>query len=136
MSWRFWWLQYEGHIRNFTTCGWANFSLKPVKGAQTNAIVVKQWYCLDFPKYPWEKANTPLKMVDATVSTFEGVLEKFRSEAPKNKANLILFLADKDPSTSLSWCPGIFFIFYIYFFGCLFSNYIWYVEYVSRVPYN
>ena len=75
-------------------------------------------------------------MVDATVSTFDGVLEKFRSEAPKNKANLILFLADKDPSTSLSWCPGIFFIFYIYFFGCLFSNYIWYVEYVSRVPYN
>ncbi|GFY90447.1 thioredoxin superfamily protein [Actinidia rufa] len=47
----------------------------------------------------------PLKMVDATVDTFDGVLEKFRSEAANNKANLILFLADKDPSTSLSWCP-------------------------------
>ncbi|KAF2293631.1 hypothetical protein GH714_003529 [Hevea brasiliensis] len=47
----------------------------------------------------------PLKLLDATVSTFDGVFEKFRSEAPKNKANLILFLADKDPSTNLSWCP-------------------------------
>ncbi|XP_057496111.1 thioredoxin-like protein Clot [Actinidia eriantha] len=47
----------------------------------------------------------PLKMVDATVDTFDSVLEKFRSEAANNKANLILFLADKDPSTSLSWCP-------------------------------
>ncbi|KAL3004195.1 hypothetical protein AAZX31_08G149300 [Glycine max] len=46
-----------------------------------------------------------LKVLDATVSSFDGVFEKFRSEAPKNKANLILFLADKDPSTSLSWCP-------------------------------
>lgn len=50
----------------------------------------------------------PLKQSDATVSTFDGVFEKFRSESPKNKANLILFLADKDPSTSLSWCPGTF----------------------------
>ncbi|KAM7508984.1 hypothetical protein LguiA_019437 [Lonicera macranthoides] len=47
----------------------------------------------------------PLKMVDATISTFDGVFEKFKSEASKNKANFILFLADKDPSTSLSWCP-------------------------------
>ncbi|KAK9282977.1 hypothetical protein L1049_011202 [Liquidambar formosana] len=47
----------------------------------------------------------PLKMVDATVSSFDQVFEKFRSEAPNNKANLILFLADKDPATSLSWCP-------------------------------
>ncbi|XP_062174780.1 thioredoxin-like protein Clot [Alnus glutinosa] len=47
----------------------------------------------------------PLKLLDATVSSFESVFEKFRSEAPQNKANLILFLADKDPSTSLSWCP-------------------------------
>ena len=49
----------------------------------------------------------PLKLVDATVSSFDIVFEKFRSEAPKNKANLILFLADKDPSTNLSWCPGL-----------------------------
>ncbi|XP_057978730.1 thioredoxin-like protein Clot [Malania oleifera] len=47
----------------------------------------------------------PLKTLDATVSSFDNVFEKFRTEAPKNKANLILFLADKDPSTSLSWCP-------------------------------
>ncbi|KAI8545778.1 hypothetical protein RHMOL_Rhmol07G0064700 [Rhododendron molle] len=47
----------------------------------------------------------PMKTVDATVATFDGVFEKFRSEAHKNKANLILFLADIDPSTSLSWCP-------------------------------
>ena len=135
MSWRFWWLQYEGHIRNFTTCGWANFSLKPIKGAQPIAIVIKQWYCLVSQNTPAKKRVRRWKWW-TPVSTFEGVLEKFRSEAPKNKANLILFLADKDPSTSLSWCPGIFFIFYFYFFGCLFSNYIWYVEYVSRVPYN
>uniref|UniRef100_A0A7N2R2A0 Thioredoxin domain-containing protein n=1 Tax=Quercus lobata TaxID=97700 RepID=A0A7N2R2A0_QUELO len=48
----------------------------------------------------------PMKQLDATVSNFDTVFEKFRSEAPNNKANLILFLADKDPSTSLSWCPG------------------------------
>ncbi|XP_057511512.1 thioredoxin-like protein Clot [Actinidia eriantha] len=47
----------------------------------------------------------PLKIADAAVGTFDGVFEQFRSEAEKNKANLILFLADKDPSTSLSWCP-------------------------------
>ncbi|PON52807.1 Thioredoxin-like fold containing protein [Parasponia andersonii] len=47
----------------------------------------------------------PLTSLDATVSNLESVFEKFRSEASKNKANLILFLADKDPSTSLSWCP-------------------------------
>ncbi|XP_044493112.1 thioredoxin-like protein Clot [Mangifera indica] len=47
----------------------------------------------------------PLKLSNATVSSFDKVFEKFRSEAPNHKANLILFLADKDPSTSLSWCP-------------------------------
>ncbi|XP_007052588.2 PREDICTED: thioredoxin-like protein Clot isoform X1 [Theobroma cacao] len=47
----------------------------------------------------------PMKSVDATVSGFDSVFEKFRSDAPNNKASLILFLADKDPSTSLSWCP-------------------------------
>lgn len=48
----------------------------------------------------------PLKVLDATVETFDGVFEKFRAESPKNKANFILFLADIDPSTNLSWCPG------------------------------
>ncbi|KAK7322629.1 hypothetical protein VNO77_26018 [Canavalia gladiata] len=47
----------------------------------------------------------PLKVLDATVSNFGGIFEKFRSEAPQNKANLVLFLADIDPATSLSWCP-------------------------------
>ncbi|KAL9676039.1 hypothetical protein QQ045_004251 [Rhodiola kirilowii] len=47
----------------------------------------------------------PLKIVDATLSTFDQVFKKFISEAPNNRANFILFLADKDPSTNLSWCP-------------------------------
>ncbi|KAK6928668.1 Thioredoxin domain-containing protein 17-like domain [Dillenia turbinata] len=47
----------------------------------------------------------PVKILDATIGSFDQVFEQFRSEAPKNRANLILFLADKDPSTSLSWCP-------------------------------
>ncbi|CAK7331849.1 unnamed protein product [Dovyalis caffra] len=46
-----------------------------------------------------------VKLVDATISSFGSAFEKFKSEAPKNKANLILFLADNDPSTNLSWCP-------------------------------
>ncbi|GKE15177.1 thioredoxin-like protein Clot [Tanacetum coccineum] len=44
-------------------------------------------------------------MVDATLSNFNTVFEKFKSEAANNKANLILFLADNDPSTNRSWCP-------------------------------
>ncbi|GAV85700.1 DUF953 domain-containing protein [Cephalotus follicularis] len=47
----------------------------------------------------------PLKLVDATLSNFDSVFEKFRTEAPQNKANFILFLADIDQSTSISWCP-------------------------------
>ncbi|KAL0533235.1 hypothetical protein IC582_030451 [Cucumis melo] len=47
----------------------------------------------------------PLKVVDATLSDFNAVFDKFRSQLPNNKANFILFLADKDPSTSRSWCP-------------------------------
>ncbi|KAK4796658.1 hypothetical protein SAY86_028984 [Trapa natans] len=47
----------------------------------------------------------PLKLVDATVSSFDVAFEKFILDVPKHRANLILFLADKDPSTSLSWCP-------------------------------
>ncbi|XP_052179384.1 thioredoxin-like protein Clot [Diospyros lotus] len=47
----------------------------------------------------------PLHTLDATVANFGEVMEKFKSEAAENKTNLILFLADKDPSTCLSWCP-------------------------------
>ncbi|KAG9450648.1 hypothetical protein H6P81_010613 [Aristolochia fimbriata] len=44
----------------------------------------------------------PLKTMDAYVSNFEQVFEKFRSEG---QMKLLLFLADKDPATSRSWCP-------------------------------
>ncbi|KAL1827909.1 hypothetical protein ACET3Z_006321 [Daucus carota] len=47
----------------------------------------------------------PLKVLEATISSFNGVFDKFKAEAPKNKANFILFLADIDPATSQSWCP-------------------------------
>lgn len=43
--------------------------------------------------------------MDATVASFNEVFSKFKEEAANNKANLILFLADNDPATSLSWCP-------------------------------
>ncbi|PKA51069.1 Thioredoxin-like protein Clot [Apostasia shenzhenica] len=46
----------------------------------------------------------PLKtVVEAKASDFEEVFEKFRAENAEIK--LLLFLADKDPSTNLSWCP-------------------------------
>ena len=47
-----------------------------------------------------------VKIVDATVASFNEVFEKFKSESPKFKSNLILFLADNDPATNISWCPG------------------------------
>ncbi|GAB2276881.1 hypothetical protein Dimus_011592 [Dionaea muscipula] len=47
----------------------------------------------------------PAKIIEATISNFDQVFEGFNAELPKHKANLILFLADKDPATSLSWCP-------------------------------
>ncbi|XP_008778356.1 thioredoxin-like protein Clot [Phoenix dactylifera] len=47
----------------------------------------------------------PLKTVDATVSDFEEVFERFKSENSQNQLKFLLFLANKDPSTSLSWCP-------------------------------
>ncbi|WCJ18981.1 Thioredoxin-like protein Clot [Euphorbia peplus] len=47
----------------------------------------------------------PLTILDANLSSFPTVFDKFRTEAPKYKGSLILFLADKDPSTNLSWCP-------------------------------
>lgn len=47
-----------------------------------------------------------MKILDATVATFDEVFEKFISEVSEHKVNLILFLADYDPSTNISWCPG------------------------------
>ena len=47
-----------------------------------------------------------MKVLEATVATFDGVFQQFTNEAANNKANFILFYADKEPSTNLSWCPG------------------------------
>ncbi|XP_047982317.1 thioredoxin-like protein Clot [Salvia hispanica] len=47
----------------------------------------------------------PMKVLEATVATFDGVFQQFTNEAANNKANFILFYADKEPSTNLSWCP-------------------------------
>ncbi|XP_068642678.1 thioredoxin-like protein Clot [Aristolochia californica] len=44
----------------------------------------------------------PLQTMDASVSNFEQVFDEFRSE---KQIKLLLFLADKDPATSRSWCP-------------------------------
>ncbi|CAN1827692.1 Thioredoxin-like protein Clot [Linum perenne] len=46
-----------------------------------------------------------VKIVDATVTNFNEVFEKFKAESSNFKSNLVLFLADNDPSTNLSWCP-------------------------------
>ncbi|XP_074321604.1 thioredoxin-like protein Clot [Silene latifolia] len=46
-----------------------------------------------------------LTKFDATISNFDEIFPKFEAESPNHKFNLILFLADIDPSTSLSWCP-------------------------------
>ncbi|CAA6670189.1 unnamed protein product [Spirodela intermedia] len=45
----------------------------------------------------------PLTMVDASVVDFAAVFQKFKADSPRKK--FLLFLADKDPVSSLSWCP-------------------------------
>ncbi|KAL4198194.1 hypothetical protein AMTRI_Chr03g44700 [Amborella trichopoda] len=47
----------------------------------------------------------PLKMYDANLCNFEEKFKSFASETPSNHISLILFLADKNPSSNLSWCP-------------------------------
>ncbi|KAH0457493.1 hypothetical protein M5K25_015127 [Dendrobium thyrsiflorum] len=42
-------------------------------------------------------------VVEAKASDFELVFEKFKED--NSGIKLLLFLADKDPSTDLSWCP-------------------------------
>ncbi|PKU69139.1 thioredoxin-like protein Clot [Dendrobium catenatum] len=42
-------------------------------------------------------------VVEAKASDFELVFEKFKED--NSVIKLLLFLADKDPSTELSWCP-------------------------------
>lgn len=63
----------------------------------------------------------PMKTLEATISTFDEVIQKFTSESPNYKANYIAFLADKDPSTNLSWCPGknLIHIYIIYLHHCI-----------------
>ena len=50
-----------------------------------------------------------LETMEAKLDDFNQVFQKFRSdEVTKKHLKFILFLADKDPMTSRSWCPGIF----------------------------
>ncbi|CAI0436822.1 unnamed protein product [Linum tenue] len=46
-----------------------------------------------------------VKIVDASLSSFDQVFSKFKADAPNFNSNFILFLADNEPSTNLSWCP-------------------------------
>jgi thiol-disulfide isomerase/thioredoxin len=47
-----------------------------------------------------------LETMEAKLDDFNQVFQKFRSdEATKKHLKFILFLADKDPMTSRSWCP-------------------------------
>lgn len=46
----------------------------------------------------------PLTMVDASVVDFAAVFQRFKADSARKK--FVLFLADKDPVSSLSWCPG------------------------------
>ncbi|XP_042457136.1 thioredoxin-like protein Clot [Zingiber officinale] len=48
----------------------------------------------------------PLEISDATLSDFDRVFEGFQGAKTSQPAlKFLLFLADKDPSTKLSWCP-------------------------------
>jgi hypothetical protein len=51
-----------------------------------------------------------VEKVDATVADFDGHFEKLfaAGDGGKGKAvKLLLFLADREPSSNLTWCPGI-----------------------------
>jgi hypothetical protein len=63
-----------------------------------------------------------LETMETKLDDFNQVFQKFRSdEATRKHLKFILFLADKDPLTSRSWCPGIslslsvssFFLFFL-----------------------
>lgn len=48
-----------------------------------------------------------VEMVDATVADFDAHFEKLYAAGDDGgKVKLLLFLADRDPSSSLTWCPG------------------------------
>ncbi|RWV87314.1 hypothetical protein BHE74_00021680 [Ensete ventricosum] len=58
----------------------------------------------------------PLKTFDADLSNFDQVFGRFTksettegSPSEPDQLKFLLFLADKDPSTNRSWCPGTLF---------------------------
>uniref|UniRef100_A0A0C9S9E9 TSA: Wollemia nobilis Ref_Wollemi_Transcript_970_676 transcribed RNA sequence n=1 Tax=Wollemia nobilis TaxID=56998 RepID=A0A0C9S9E9_9CONI len=44
--------------------------------------------------------------IDAKVDNFSAALTSVEANNDKDRITLLLFLADKDPSSGLSWCPG------------------------------
>lgn len=47
-----------------------------------------------------------MEKVDATVADFDGHFERLFAGDDGGKLKLLLFLADREPSSSLTWCPG------------------------------
>lgn len=47
-----------------------------------------------------------VEKVDATVADFDGHFERLFASDDGGKLKLLLFLADREPSSSLTWCPG------------------------------
>lgn len=46
-----------------------------------------------------------VEKVDATVADFDGHFERLFAGDDGGKLKLLLFLADREPSSSLTWCP-------------------------------
>ncbi|KAF7108150.1 hypothetical protein CFC21_108678 [Triticum aestivum] len=46
-----------------------------------------------------------VEKVDATVADFDGHFERLFASDDGGKLKLLLFLADREPSSSLTWCP-------------------------------
>ncbi|XP_078438258.1 thioredoxin superfamily protein [Wolffia australiana] len=45
----------------------------------------------------------PLTTIDASVANFAAMFDRFKADRSRKK--FLLFLADKDPVSNLSWCP-------------------------------
>lgn len=53
-----------------------------------------------------DKAETMgFTQIDATVENFSTAFESIETNNDKDRVTLLLFLADKDPASGLSWCP-------------------------------
>nr|GEY06861.1 hypothetical protein [Tanacetum cinerariifolium] len=96
--------------RNWSLVGSGDFSVSSVRKLIDNAILPK-----GISKTRWIK-EIPIKInihawkvihdcLPTRFNISRRVFEKFKSQAANNKANLILFLADNDPSTNRSGCP-------------------------------